>query len=383
MPLVLHTGVASLEGHESPYPERYRVPIETARAVNETHAAGHRVVAIGTTVVRALETVTDAEGTTHPGEGWTDVVITPERGVRAVDGLLTGWHEPEATHLQMLEAVAGRPALELAYREALEHQLPLARVRRQPPAPARPETTVTACPPLTTPSAASPSPPPISTAQRTVLYAAASTGRDHRGPAGRRAGHDRLRGPPTPRRPRATTAWSKPPTPPAGPASAAAPSSGTASPRWPSRSSRRPTASSPTSCSATSPDDAVDAVFDRRRDDRIAAARARLAGHRSFAGRVAEMAAILDEDGYLASFEQADDDLFLVTEHNCAILSVAQAHPHACSQRDRVHPPFASRRRPSNGRPTWLRAATPAPTRSVRPPDRAVPVRWCQRLRGP
>ena len=87
--------------------------------VNATHAAGHRVVAIGTTVVRALETVTDTEGVTHPGEGWTDLVVTPQRGVRAVDGLLTGWHEPRATHLQMLEAVAGRQALELAYPEAI------------------------------------------------------------------------------------------------------------------------------------------------------------------------------------------------------------------------------------------------------------------------
>jgi S-adenosylmethionine:tRNA ribosyltransferase-isomerase len=118
-PLVLHTGVASLESHEAPYPERYRVSPVTARRVNETHAAGRRVVAIGTTVVRALETVTDADGLTHPGEGWTELVITPSRGVRAVDGLLTGWHEPEATHLLMLEAVAGRSALELAYTAAL------------------------------------------------------------------------------------------------------------------------------------------------------------------------------------------------------------------------------------------------------------------------
>jgi S-adenosylmethionine:tRNA ribosyltransferase-isomerase len=118
-PLVLHTGVASLESHEAPYPERYRVSPVTARRVNETHAAGRRVVAIGTTVVRALETVTDADGLTHPGEGWTELVVTPARGVRAVDGLLTGWHEPEATHLLMLEAVAGRPALELAYTAAL------------------------------------------------------------------------------------------------------------------------------------------------------------------------------------------------------------------------------------------------------------------------
>jgi len=118
-PLVLHTGVASLEGHEMPYPERYRVPIETARRINATHDAGHRVVAIGTTVVRALETVTDDEGITHPGEGWTELIISPARPVRAVDGLLTGWHEPEATHLQMLEAVAGRAPLELAYPAAI------------------------------------------------------------------------------------------------------------------------------------------------------------------------------------------------------------------------------------------------------------------------
>jgi S-adenosylmethionine:tRNA ribosyltransferase-isomerase len=119
-PLVLHTGVSSLEGNEAPYPERYRVPAATARLVNGAHAAGNRVVAIGTTVVRALETVTDGSGTTHPGEGWTEEVITPERGVRAVDGLLTGWHEPEASHLLMLEAVAGHRALELAYRAAFD-----------------------------------------------------------------------------------------------------------------------------------------------------------------------------------------------------------------------------------------------------------------------
>jgi S-adenosylmethionine:tRNA ribosyltransferase-isomerase len=118
-PLLLHTGVSSLEGHETPYPERYRVPTETAQRVNATHAAGHRVVAIGTTVVRTLETVTDEQGTTHPGAGWTDVVVTPERGVRSVDGLLTGWHEPQASHLLMLEAVAGRCPLERAYAEAL------------------------------------------------------------------------------------------------------------------------------------------------------------------------------------------------------------------------------------------------------------------------
>jgi len=118
VPITLHTGVSSLEGNERPYAERYRVPAATAAAVNATHQSGGHVVAIGTTVVRALETVTDNRSITHPGEGWTDVVITPERGVRAVDGLLTGWHEPEATHLAMLEAVSGRDPLVVAYEAA-------------------------------------------------------------------------------------------------------------------------------------------------------------------------------------------------------------------------------------------------------------------------
>jgi len=107
-PLILHTGVASLEDHEPPYAEYFRVPVETARAVNAARAAGKRVIAVGTTAIRALETVTDIGGHTHSGEGWTEIVITPQRGVRAVDGLLTGFHEPRATHLSMLQALAGQ-----------------------------------------------------------------------------------------------------------------------------------------------------------------------------------------------------------------------------------------------------------------------------------
>lgn len=121
-PLLLHTGVSSLEAHEPPYEEYYRVPLETARVVNLAHKTKRRVIAVGTTVVRALETVTDNEGTTHPGEGWTDVVITPQRGTRAVNALLTGLHEPYASHLAMLEAIAGRAHLQLAYAEALRER---------------------------------------------------------------------------------------------------------------------------------------------------------------------------------------------------------------------------------------------------------------------
>ncbi len=85
-PLLLHTGVSSLEDHEPPYEEYFRVPPETAERVNAARRAGHRVVAVGTTSVRALETVTDARGTTAAGEGWTSVVIAPGRPIRAVNG---------------------------------------------------------------------------------------------------------------------------------------------------------------------------------------------------------------------------------------------------------------------------------------------------------
>ena len=121
-PLLLHTGVSSLEAHEPPYEEYYRVPLEAARAVNMAHTTGRRVIAVGTTVVRALETVTDREGITHPGAGWTDAVITPQRGVRAVNALLTGLHEPYASHLAMLEAIAGREHLQRAYAAALRER---------------------------------------------------------------------------------------------------------------------------------------------------------------------------------------------------------------------------------------------------------------------
>ncbi|HEY8744737.1 MAG TPA: S-adenosylmethionine:tRNA ribosyltransferase-isomerase, partial [Chloroflexota bacterium] len=118
--LTLHTGVSSLERGEAPYPEPYRVPMATAAAVNASRRAGGRVIAVGTTVVRALESAVDASGQVIATRGWADLVITPERGVRAVDGLLTGFHEPEATHLAMLAAIADRDILQDAYQTALD-----------------------------------------------------------------------------------------------------------------------------------------------------------------------------------------------------------------------------------------------------------------------
>jgi S-adenosylmethionine:tRNA ribosyltransferase-isomerase len=118
-PILLHAGVASLEDAEPPYPEYYRVPSGTARAVNDARRHGSRIIAVGTTVVRALETAVEADGTVLPREGWTDRVITPGQRLRAVDALLTGFHEPRASHLAMLEALVGRRHLEVAYEAAL------------------------------------------------------------------------------------------------------------------------------------------------------------------------------------------------------------------------------------------------------------------------
>jgi S-adenosylmethionine:tRNA ribosyltransferase-isomerase len=119
-PLVLHTGVSSLEAGEAPYPERYRVPEWTAQRVNLARLLGGRVIAVGTTVVRALETAASADGSMSPAEGWTELVIGPGREARTVDGLLTGFHDRDSSHLQMLEAIAGPELVARTYRAAAE-----------------------------------------------------------------------------------------------------------------------------------------------------------------------------------------------------------------------------------------------------------------------
>ncbi len=118
-PVTLHAGLASGEAHEPPYPERFVVPEASARLVGAVRAGGGRVIAVGTTAVRAVESAAGADGVVRAAAGWTGLVVTPERGVRVVDGLLTGLHEPEASHLLMLEAVAGRAAVDRGYEEAL------------------------------------------------------------------------------------------------------------------------------------------------------------------------------------------------------------------------------------------------------------------------
>ncbi|WP_457033304.1 S-adenosylmethionine:tRNA ribosyltransferase-isomerase [Kitasatospora sp. P5_F3] len=121
-PITLHAGVASPEAYEAPYPEWFRVPGPTAALVNHVRGSGGRVITVGTTAVRALESAVGTAGQLRPAEGWTDLVITPARGVRTVDGLLTGWHEPRASHLHLLEAVAGRALLARCYAEAVRQR---------------------------------------------------------------------------------------------------------------------------------------------------------------------------------------------------------------------------------------------------------------------
>lgn len=119
-PVTLHTGVSSLESGEPPYPEWYALSETTAALINHARGRGGRVVAIGTTVVRAVESASDSRGLVHPATGWTDLVIARDRPIAVVDGLVTGWHEPGSSHLAMLEAVAGRSMLSSAYDAALD-----------------------------------------------------------------------------------------------------------------------------------------------------------------------------------------------------------------------------------------------------------------------
>jgi len=119
-PIVLHAGVSSPEAHEPPLPERFVVSADTARLVRSARSAGRRVIAVGTTVVRALESAAAPDGSVHPASGWTDLVLGPDRPPLVVTGLVTGLHAPEASHLLLLEAVAGAELVREAYSAAVE-----------------------------------------------------------------------------------------------------------------------------------------------------------------------------------------------------------------------------------------------------------------------
>jgi S-adenosylmethionine:tRNA ribosyltransferase-isomerase len=118
--ITLHAGVSSLERDEQPSPEPFSVPRATAEAVNTAHASGRRVIAVGTTVIRALESTVDRAGSVEPAEGVTGLVVEACREIQSVSGLLTGFHEREASHLKLLDAVAGADAVAQAYTAAVD-----------------------------------------------------------------------------------------------------------------------------------------------------------------------------------------------------------------------------------------------------------------------
>jgi len=125
-PILLHTGVSSLEIEgetvegEAMYPEPFSVSRETADAVNRAHAAGGRVIAVGTTVVRAFESAWTPEGV-RPRAGFSRLQVSPDSGVHAVDGLLTGFHDPVTSHLALLAAFLGMDRVRNAYGEAIQN----------------------------------------------------------------------------------------------------------------------------------------------------------------------------------------------------------------------------------------------------------------------
>lgn len=121
-PILLHCGVSSQESHEPPLPERYDVSEHTARLVNWVKANGGRVIAVGTTAVRAIESAAALDGSVAAGGGWTELVLGPDRPARVVDGLITGMHAPEASHLLLLESVVGGEVVQHAYDAALERR---------------------------------------------------------------------------------------------------------------------------------------------------------------------------------------------------------------------------------------------------------------------
>jgi S-adenosylmethionine:tRNA ribosyltransferase-isomerase len=122
--LVLHTTISSymddeLDALHPASEEEYFINQTTAEKINRTRADGGRVIAVGTTVVRALESVADEQGRIQPGHGYTQLRITADHRLRAADGLLTGLHEPEASHLDLLAAFLPADEIRVAYEEAV------------------------------------------------------------------------------------------------------------------------------------------------------------------------------------------------------------------------------------------------------------------------
>ncbi|MGB3291528.1 MAG: S-adenosylmethionine:tRNA ribosyltransferase-isomerase [Phormidesmis sp.] len=125
--IVLHTGLSSymddeLDQQHPAAEEEYFISDKAAAQINETRRRGRRVIAVGTTVVRALESVADEQGQVKSGHGYTRLMITAKHDLKAVDGLLTGLHEPEASHLDLLTAFLPPEKLQPAYETAVQRK---------------------------------------------------------------------------------------------------------------------------------------------------------------------------------------------------------------------------------------------------------------------
>jgi S-adenosylmethionine:tRNA ribosyltransferase-isomerase len=122
--LVLHTGLSSymdddLDAEHPASEEEYFVSDVAAEKINRLRASAGRIIAVGTTVVRALESIADAKGNVSPGHGYTRLTIDSDHQLKAVDGLLTGLHEPQASHLDLLSAFLPPEQIRGAYQEAV------------------------------------------------------------------------------------------------------------------------------------------------------------------------------------------------------------------------------------------------------------------------
>lgn len=118
--IVLHTGVSSPERDEPPYAEQFKVSEETVVRARHARARGGRIVAVGTTVVRALESAATGPDRIEAASGWTERIVSPVSPLRIVDAMITGLHEPRSTHLAMLETLAGAEHVDAAYRAAID-----------------------------------------------------------------------------------------------------------------------------------------------------------------------------------------------------------------------------------------------------------------------
>lgn len=120
-PILLHTGVSSLEENETPYPEYMEIDPVSSALINTAKSQGRRIIAVGTTCVRAIETAANNYvGSVIPFRGNTELFVDENYNTKIIDGLLTGFHEPKASHLNMLQAIAGFDHIDRAYKQAVQ-----------------------------------------------------------------------------------------------------------------------------------------------------------------------------------------------------------------------------------------------------------------------